>query len=119
TTVGEVAESLGVSPGLLTREADPALPLASAGLLSGAIVPPLAADEPAPGTVRLEVIGGPFAGAAIPIERGQTLTLGTGESDDVRIADPSLAPAHLTVQTAFGGPGDPLLATVTPAPGAV
>ncbi|MBO3662740.1 FtsK/SpoIIIE domain-containing protein [Microbacterium stercoris] len=119
TTVGEVAESLGVSPGLLTREADPTIPLASAGLLSGAIVPPLAADEPAPGTVRLEVIGGPFAGAAIPLERGQTITLGTGESDDVRIADPSLAPAHLTIQTAFGGPGDPLLATVTPAPGAV
>ncbi|MEL5991213.1 FtsK/SpoIIIE domain-containing protein [Microbacterium phosphatis] len=119
TTVGEVAESLGVSPGLLVREADAATPLAEAGLLSGSVIPPVAAAEPAPGTVRLEIIGGPFAGAGIPLERGQAITVGSGPQDDVRVADPSLVAAHLTVQIALGGPSDPLLATVTPAAGAL
>ncbi|WP_345751891.1 FtsK/SpoIIIE domain-containing protein [Microbacterium rhizophilus] len=119
TTVGEVAESLGVSPQLLVRDAEPATPLTEAGLLSGSIIPPVSAPEPAPGTVRLEVIGGPFAGATVPLERGQAITIGAGEGDDVRVADPSLGAGHLTMQISLGGPADPLLATVTPAPGAV
>lgn len=119
TTVGEVAESLGVSPQLLVRDAEPSTPLTDAGLLSGSIIPPLSHPELSPGTVRLEVIGGPFAGATVPLERGQAITIGSAETDDVRAVDPSLAPGHLTVQISLGGPADPLLATVTPAAGAV
>ncbi|WP_456286544.1 hypothetical protein M1D46_02835 [Microbacterium sp. JZ70] len=118
TTVGEVAESLGVSPQLLAGGADPATPLAGAGLLSGAVIPDRAAPEPDPRTVRLEIVGGPFAGQTVPVERGQALTVGSGEGDDVRVADPALAPAHLTIQIALGGPSDPLLATITPVAGA-
>ncbi|GAA4771540.1 FtsK/SpoIIIE domain-containing protein [Microbacterium gilvum] len=119
TTVGEVAESLGVSPQLLDPAAGDTTPLAASALVSGAIVPPPGADDPPAGTVRLEIVGGPFAGRSIPLERGQSLTVGSGEGDDVRVADPSLATGHVTIQIGLGEPSDPLLATIAPAPGAV
>lgn len=115
TTVGEVAESLGVAPTAIAP-ADPRTALIDAGLLSGSVLPPRDAPEPAPGTVRLEIVGGPFAGTTVPLERGQAITIGSGEHVDLRIADPSLAPAHLGVHIAQGAPADPLLAMISPGP---
>jgi len=114
TTVGEVAESLGVAPNALAPTAAPETPLIESGLLSGAVLPPRAAPEPPPGTVRLEIVGGPFSGTVVPLERGQAITIGSGDGVDLRIADPALAPAHVAVHIAQGQPSDPLLAMVSP-----
>ncbi|WP_221584805.1 FtsK/SpoIIIE domain-containing protein [Microbacterium sp. G2-8] len=115
TTLGEVAESLDVDPGALAPQSEPDVALVHSGLLSGTVIPPRDAPEPEPGTVRIEIIGGPFAGTTVPVRRGHELTLGSGGAADIQIADPSLEPVHLGIQITAGEPSSPLLAVVAPA----
>lgn len=79
--------TLGVSPQSLARDAQPGTRLAEAGLLAGSAIPPASQPEPHPGTVRLEVVGGPSAGSSngSAIERGDRRIplVGTGERVEV------------------------------------
>ncbi|MCD2441627.1 hypothetical protein LQ757_04985 [Agromyces sp. SYSU K20354] len=122
TTVGEAAESLGVPSTLLDPTAPGDAPLGESTVLSGARLPAdrQRTDQVAPGTLRLEIVGGPFAGESVPITRGATLAIGSASNATIAIADPSLAPLHATLAvspTAVGENGRtaPLTATVTPA----
>ncbi len=121
TTIGEAAESLGVPTTLLDPTAPGDAPLGES-VLSGARLPAdrQRTDRVAPGTLRLEVVGGPFAGESVPLARGATLAIGSASNASVAIADPSLAPLHATLARERGhrrrdGRSAPLTATVTPA----
>ncbi|MGH3705735.1 MAG: FHA domain-containing protein, partial [Agromyces sp.] len=120
TTVGEVAESLGVTPGALDPSANPSTPFAESAVLSGADIPAKDAAALEPGTLRLEVVGGPFAGETLPLVAGRAISIGSAGSASLVIADPALAAEHavLTVnapaQTEAGRPA-PLSATIAPA----
>jgi len=120
TTVGEVAEALGVAAGALDS-APPELPVAESGLRSGSSIPHRAGADLAPGTLRLELVGGPFAGETLAVGRGMSVGIGSGASATLSIADPALAPVHATVTIAEGQAADgrvaPLTATVAPAEG--
>lgn len=119
TTVGEVAETLGVDAAVLDPNVPAEAPLGESGVLSGANVPPRGSRLLPPGTLRLEVVGGPFAGETVPLARGAAVTIGSGPSASIVINDPSLAPEHavlaLNDALADGGRPAPLLATVQPA----
>ncbi|MDQ2660442.1 MAG: FtsK/SpoIIIE domain-containing protein [Actinomycetota bacterium] len=120
TTVGEVAESLGVPATLLDRAAPAETPLAESSLLSGATRPSVAVVDTAPGTLRLEVVGGPFAGETLPLARGTSYSIGTATSASITIADPSLAPVHANLAVSDARPAAdgrvaPLTATLTAA----
>lgn len=122
TTIGEVAESLGVPHESLDPSATTATPLGESMLLSGATVPPSNSVELAPGALRLEVVGGPFAGDTVPLMPGGTISIGSGRAASLAIADPALAPEHATLalvrtDTADGRPA-PLKAMLTPVGGA-
>ncbi|WP_350349134.1 FtsK/SpoIIIE domain-containing protein [Agromyces sp. G08B096] len=123
TTVGEVAESLGVPPETLGADPEGATPLADGPVLSGAEVPQSAPAELPAGTLRLEVVGGPFAGDSVAVARGAAVTVGSGASVSLSIADPALAAHHATITLSTDAPGlggrpAPLTATVEPADGA-
>lgn len=113
TTVAEVAEALGVPAAALDAAADPATPLAATPVLSGAAVqaavPALAL---APGTLRLAVVGGPYAGEVVAVGRGMRFTVGSGAADLV-IADAALQPMHALFE--IGADEGPLTAVVAPA----
>jgi S-DNA-T family DNA segregation ATPase FtsK/SpoIIIE len=121
TTVGEVADALGV-PAEVMDAAGAQAPLAESGLRSGASVPPIGEGQLPAGTLRLELVGGPFAGESLAISRGVTVGVGSGASASLSIADPALAPAHATIAVADGAAADgravPLTAVVTPVDGA-
>ncbi|WP_207454272.1 FtsK/SpoIIIE domain-containing protein [Herbiconiux sp. SYSU D00978] len=119
TTVGEVAEALAVEPALLAPDGDARSGLAAAGILNGAELPPARRDPLPPGTPRLEVVAGPFAGETFPLAPGATLQIGSARDADLCIADPFLAERHATLE--FGelsapAPGRPaaLEAVLTP-----
>ncbi|QAY73141.1 hypothetical protein ET445_07055 [Agromyces protaetiae] len=122
TTVGEVADSLGVPADALDPAAVPATPLAESALVSGATVPTAPRAESAAGAVRLEIVGGPFAGESIAASRGAIATVGSGATCSLVIADGALHPHHASI--AIGGDASadgrpaPLTATVEAAPGA-
>ncbi|UOE42652.1 FtsK/SpoIIIE domain-containing protein [Agromyces larvae] len=124
TTVGEVAESLGLPPQALTNDPRPEASLADAGVRSGATVPAAASiRELGAGTLRLEIVGGPFAGDALPVARGAAVHVGSGASASLVIADPALLDLHAAITVSDGAPGAdgrpaPLTATIAPAPGA-
>lgn len=109
TTVAEIAESLQIAPGELVNTA-PDTAIAQAGVLNGALLTGTslpradAGDLPA-GWPRLEVVGGPFSGEAIALRPGGSLTIGSGATADVRIADPWLAEQHATI-TLDAGDGE-------------
>lgn len=120
TTIGEVAESLGVPSTLLDRTAPAETPLAESPLLSGGSRPAPPTSALAPGTLRLEVVGGPFAGETVPLVRGSAYTVGSATDASITIADAALAPVHATLAvsaTAVAADGRiaPLTATVTAA----
>ncbi len=118
TTVGEAAEALGVPVAALAPGAEPVEPLSNAPVLSGGmILPDAAAGTLEPGTIRLAVVGGPFAGESVALNRGVGFTIGSRDSDLV-IADEGLRPVHagFTTTPEQSG-GGPLTATVTPADG--
>lgn len=121
TTVGEVADALGV-PAETLDAAAPTAPLAESTLRSGASVPARQSGDLTPGTLRLELVGGPFAGATLPVGRGVAVGVGSGESATLSIADPALATVHATITVAEAAAADgrvaPLTATVVPAAGA-
>jgi S-DNA-T family DNA segregation ATPase FtsK/SpoIIIE len=119
TTVGEVAEALAVEPTLLAPDGDTSASLAAAGILNGAELPSKRHEESPPGTPRLEVVAGPFAGETYPLAPGVTLEIGSARTADLCVADPFVAPRHATL--AFGelsapAPGRPaaLEAQLTP-----
>lgn len=121
TTVGEVADALGLPADSL----DPAgadAPLAESGVRSGAELPPKPAGRLTPGTLRLELVGGPFAGETLPVTRGLAVGVGSGASAALSIADPAIEALHATITiadaSAVGGRVAPLTATVVPAEGA-
>ena len=120
TTVGEVAESLGVAPGSLDPLANPSTPFAESSVLSGASIPAKGDPDLQAGTLRLEVVGGPFAGETLPLVAGRAISIGSAASASLVIADPALAPEHAVltvnapVQTEAGRPA-PLSATIAPA----
>lgn len=120
TTVGEVAESLGVAPSALDPRSTASTPFGESALLSGATIPARDHDGPEPGTLRLEVVGGPFAGETIPLSFGVAVTIGSAPSAHLAISDPSLAPQHATLtldapEPVEGGRPAPLSATLVPA----
>ncbi|WP_127794269.1 FtsK/SpoIIIE domain-containing protein [Agromyces sp. LHK192] len=125
TTVGEVAESLGVDPRVLDPHADASTPLGESTVLSGALVPADGtATELQPGTLRLEVVGGPFAGETVPLARGVDFTIGSAQGESIVIADPAVAARHVILRPAAAAPAAdgrpaPLTASIAVAPGAV
>lgn len=122
TTVGEVAEALGLPSEALDPVAGEAAPLAESALLSGASVP-IRGDRSLPaGTLRLEFVGGPFAGDAVALARGAAITIGGGTGASIAVADGALLPVHATLtlagaETSDGRPAR-LAATIAPAPDA-
>jgi S-DNA-T family DNA segregation ATPase FtsK/SpoIIIE len=119
TSVGEVAESLGVDPALIAPGVAPDALLVEARVLTGAVVPPRSPSHLAPGQTRLEFVGGPFAGETVPLSAGVPTRVGSSSAADVSVADPFLAPVHATITLGVGdasGRG-PLAATLDPAEG--
>lgn len=103
TTVSELAESLRLDPGTLAPSADPAETLGESGLRSGQVVPAPAPQRISPGRLRLEFVAGAFAGEVVPLDPGRPVSLGRETGGDIVVADPHLAPRHVTI-TASGGP---------------
>ena len=99
TTVAELAGSLRVPEGAVAP-VDPATPLADAAVLTGARLPVVGNPGPGlpTGTLRLEVVGGPFAGESFALGSRQSLRVGTDAAADLRVADPALLPLHATVE---------------------
>lgn len=123
TTVGEVAESLGLPAEALDAAAGADAALSESLLLSGASVPPVADRDPGPGALRLELVGGPFAGESMAVARGGQLTVGSDRGASIAIPDAALQPVHATFSIADQNAADgrraaPLSATVAPSPGA-
>ncbi len=120
TTVAEVAESLRVDADTLTS-ASAESSLADAGVHSGSVLP-LVAGDTAPGTLRLEFIGGPFAGETIGLPLDRPVTIGRGDGVDVQVDDPFLLPHHLSLTVSLGEEGKggrrPLIAALSPESGA-
>ncbi|RWZ68326.1 hypothetical protein ELQ92_03655 [Labedella populi] len=101
TTVAEIAESLQVAPSELVP-ASPDASLGEAGVLNGAVLtgtalPKTDARDLPAGLPRLEVVGGPFAGETIALSPGVPLSIGSGATAHVRIADPWLDDHHAVV----------------------
>ena len=128
TTVAQLGAALGLDPtqvGGIDPDQAPFLPIAQTTLLSGAVVPPRRAPRPTPGTVRLEVVGGPFAGQCIALSGEEQFIVGSAAGAHLRIADPHLAEAHARVTLGALALGvtpeadrpTPLLALVEPSPG--
>ncbi|GAA1844424.1 FtsK/SpoIIIE domain-containing protein [Agromyces salentinus] len=123
TTVAEVAEALGVPETLLASDLEPATPLADSAVLSGGQVPQASHADTPVGGLRLELVGGPFSGDSLPIVRGAAVSIGSGASVSLSIADPALLSHHVTITVSPGGAGSdgrpvPLTASVVPEPGA-
>ncbi|WP_430591645.1 FtsK/SpoIIIE domain-containing protein [Humidisolicoccus flavus] len=120
TTVGEVAESIGVAPGVLA-DVSASTPIGQSGLLSGQVIPQIRRATLSPGTLRLEVVGGPFAGETVRVEPESPIRLGSGAAAHVRIADAALLEVHATLLIEASkvhettGRRTPLRAVVTPA----
>ncbi|MFT4220239.1 MAG: FtsK/SpoIIIE domain-containing protein [Microbacterium sp.] len=116
TTVSELGESLAVSPDVLAPAADPADPFAAAGLRSGAVVPAPAPALLAPGTLRLEFVGGPFAGETVAVEADRPVAIGSAPGSAIRVADPHLEPEHAVLTVSGGvlddGSAEPLTAVL-------
>lgn len=114
TTVAEAAEALGVPLSAIAPSADGAEPLAVAPVLSGAtLLPDAAAPVLEPGTLRLAVVGGPFAGEVVAVQHGMRFTV--GRSGDLAIADEGLAPVHARLSIEGSPQTGPLTASIEPA----
>ncbi|GMA27239.1 hypothetical protein GCM10025874_04920 [Arenivirga flava] len=109
TTVAEIAESLDVEPWSVAPAIEPTTPAVAAGLLNGIALPAAPSSEVQPGTPRIEIVGGPFAGESIPLRAGETLRIGSGEGVELPVADPYLAAHHATLvlQATHGEDGRP------------
>lgn len=122
TTVGEVAEALGLPSAALDPLAGEGAALFESTLLSGASVPTRGDQSLPPGVLRLEFVGGPFAGDAVALARDAAVTVGSGSGASIVVADGALQPIHASLAlsdatTADGRPAG-LVATLTPAQGA-
>lgn len=117
TTISEAAESMGVSPDVIAPGQQGTTRLDDAGFLSGEIVPTLHQTMIAPGRLRLEFVGGPFAGESVPVDPAATVSLGRTIDAGITIEDPELASHHadITIEplTAPDGSPRPLAATIT------
>jgi DNA segregation ATPase FtsK/SpoIIIE, S-DNA-T family len=113
TSVAELAESIGVAPELIAPAEVPSATLAQAGIFNGAVLPAPVGAVLAPGTLRLEVVGGPFSGVAFPLRPGVPMTIGSAGSMDLCIADPHVTAHHATLTLAGGdGAAGPLRASL-------
>ena len=128
TTVAQLSTALGLDPALIDGagpDQAAVTPIAQTALLSGAVLPPRPDETPLPGTPRLEVVGGPFAGKSIALAGEDQFIVGSGQGAHLRIGDPHLAEAHARITvgaTMLGVSPDPerptpLLAMVEPSPG--
>lgn len=128
TTVAQLSHALSIDPSLIDGiPADQAasVPIALTSLLSGSVVPSQGPGTAPAGTVRLEVVGGPFAGKSIDLAGEDQFIVGSGPGAHLRIADPHLAEAHALITvgaSALGvtpeeGRPTPLLALVEPSAG--
>lgn len=127
TTVGQLAGVLDLET-VKNGGGDSAqhLLLSETTLLNGATIPPVEPSTLPSGSVRLEVVGGPYAGRTIALSEGQPLPIGSGTRNFLRITDPHLLETHATLtlgaaqfgeQPAPGRP-TPVLAIITPSPDA-
>ena len=97
TTVEELAQSLELSPFVISPNGDAQQPAIEVGLLNGAILPQWSPSQLVPGQLRLEVVGGPFAGETIGATEGASIRIGSSAAADLCIADPYVAGHHATI----------------------
>ncbi len=119
TTLKEVAESLDLDPSLLGPGTDPSAKLSAATILNGAELPRRDERDLRPGSLRLEVVGGPFSGETFALHLGESIRIGSSRASELCVADPFLAGHHATLQIGPGESADgrpaPLVATLSPA----
>ncbi|AMM21015.1 hypothetical protein AX769_13835 [Frondihabitans sp. PAMC 28766] len=106
-TVGELATALQLPADAVAPGVDPALEVSRAGVLGGVRLPRGQASPGlpapfAPGTVRLEVVGGPFAGETLALPAGADITVGSGPEALLQIVDPALERLHATLEVGRG-----------------
>lgn len=87
-TVGELAAALGLPAQAIVPGADPDSEVASTGVLSGVRLPLASLSELPPGTVRLEIVGGPFGGDVVALPAGAEISVGSGPDALLQIVDP-------------------------------
>ncbi|MFZ4896104.1 FtsK/SpoIIIE domain-containing protein [Plantibacter sp. Mn2098] len=103
-TIAELATALRVPPGLIVPGIDHETELGDAGIVSGIVLPRAAAVRLAPGTARLEFVGGPFSGEVVPLTPGATITVGQDPSMLLRLLDPAVEAHHATIVVSRPGP---------------
>lgn len=128
-TIAEVAEALAIDPHLLAPDLDPGLELATSGFRTGTALPRTIAERLPVGMLRLEFVGGPFAGEVLALPSSTSITLGRSDDMLIRLLDPTVDDHHVTFtvpsaerdpagsQDAMRGPAPALLTprvTVTP-----
>lgn len=113
TTAADLATALGVHLDVVTSDGEGTDTLSTLGLFSGATLWGAAAPLDAPGTIRLEVVGGALAGHTVPLTVGKPLTLGKGGDAAVSLADPYLEPLHATVELKVAAQGGALSLAVS------
>ena len=122
TTVAEVADALGVGSEVLGTPGDARTPLAESPVRSGITLPQQPVADPPAGSLRMEIVGGPFSGESVAVVRGAAITVGNGASASLVIADPALLAVHAQIAVSDAAAADgraaPLTATITPSPGA-
>ncbi|WP_084038675.1 FtsK/SpoIIIE domain-containing protein [Demequina sp. NBRC 110053] len=118
TTVEELAQAIGVHPGVVAEHADGGTTLLEAAVTSGADLA-RQGSVAAVGSLRLEIVGGPLAGHTVPLTPGRRLSVGRSGDAAITIDDTYLEPlhAHVTLDASEGG--GPLTLTVEPAQGAL
>lgn len=110
TTISEIGESLDVPVDELAPGMDPTGAFTTTGIRSGAVVPSRHRTVLAPGTLRLEFVGGPFAGESVPVTSGDTVVIGRGSTAGLRVSDPHLSEEHAAITVSGGiGPDGVLL----------
>jgi S-DNA-T family DNA segregation ATPase FtsK/SpoIIIE len=114
TSLAELAESVGADAASIAGSSA-GRTIGESGLRTGSIVPGWTAAPLEPGTRRLEIIGGPFAGETFAPPLGVPITIGSSAASGLCIADPFVAPHHATLM--LDGAQDvaaPLTASIHP-----
>jgi S-DNA-T family DNA segregation ATPase FtsK/SpoIIIE len=115
-TVGELAEALQLPAGVIAPGVDPEAEVASTGLVAGVRLPLSEPTELPPGTVRLEVVGGPFGGDVVALPAGATISVGSGPDALLQIVDPALELAHAVLELSRDNAAHAATPTMTVSP---
>ncbi|MCS4276682.1 S-DNA-T family DNA segregation ATPase FtsK/SpoIIIE [Mycetocola sp. BIGb0189] len=97
-TVEELALAVRVDPARLFPGVDAEAAFGDTGVLVGETLPRENAPLLPPGTLRLEVVGGPYAGESIALPGGNTIAIGSARSAQLRLIDPTVADAHAMLE---------------------